>query len=58
MLSNPIYVHTRFNIDIIEQSTVVGDSIHQTARQIIHLQEDGVREALIALRWTPPKEAK
>jgi hypothetical protein len=55
-----IKVVTNFNADIIEQ--YIDSDIYEKygaaflAREIINLRERGVREALIELGWTPPKE--
>ena len=53
-----INVSTGFNKDIIEQSILSDDNndlIKSFTKRIIHLQEQGVIDALIALGWTPPK---
>jgi len=57
-----IKVITNFNNDIIE-SRIEGVGIEQfgfgqISRQIVQLQDEGVRKALIELGWTPPKEDK
>lgn len=52
-------VETMFNKEMIKQSTILEDgegAVSSIANNIIHLQEAGVREALINLGWTPPKE--
>ena len=48
-----ITVNTKFNHDLIEQS-VVSDTTEIISREIINLKDKGVRDALIALGWTPP----
>lgn len=55
-----IKVITNFSNDIIE-SRIEGVGIEQfgfgqISRQIVQLQEEGVRKALIELGWTPPKD--
>lgn len=50
-------VETKYNADLIE-SRVVEQSwygAHEFARQVIALRDQQVREALIALGWTPPE---
>jgi len=44
--------------DLIIQETyqVNGTEVVNYVEKIIELQDKGVREALIALGWTPPKE--
>lgn len=57
-MNNEIKVNTRFNKDIIESEIDYGviDTRQQVVKNIIKLQEQGVRDALIALGWTPPVE--
>lgn len=55
-----IKVVTKFNKYLIE-SRLEGVGIEQfgfgkISRKIINLQDEGVREALIKLGWTPPKD--
>jgi hypothetical protein len=57
-----VHVETKFNKDRIEQQLVFKDChspigmIDNVAVQVVNLQEQGVREALIKLGWTPPDE--
>ena len=54
-------VETKFNKELIRQSTVLmddGEIISTMAGNIIRLEEQGVRDALIKLGWTPPTEIK
>lgn len=58
-ITNPkINVTTRFDANIIEQSVWSEgrpDDIRQEMfRNIVRLQDQGIRDALIALGWTPP----
>lgn len=51
-------VETKFNKELIRQSTVLMDDgkiISEMASNVIRLEEQGVRDALIKLGWTPPK---
>lgn len=55
-----IKIETRFNADIIEQSInfyecQLDNPISKTTKDIIHIKEQGVIDALIALGWTQPK---
>jgi hypothetical protein len=52
-------VETMFNKEIIKQSTLLKDGdevISSVVSNIIRLEEQGVRDALIRLGWTPPKD--
>ena len=52
-------VETQFNKEMIKQSTVLMDDgkiISSMASNIVRLEEQGVRDALIKLGWTPPKD--
>jgi len=53
-------VITQFNADMIKQHIEYDDQFqmprHNMAEEIINLKEQGVRDALIALGWTPPKQ--
>lgn len=55
-----IEVVTRFNADLIEVSEYhtydLDDLRQRVTTQIIKLKDKQVREALIALGWTPPPE--
>jgi transposase len=57
-----ISVQTKYNSDFITQEIIAEDSKWDTnlyasvIKRVIHLQEEGIREALIKLGWTPPKE--
>jgi len=59
IIMSEIKVITKFNADLIE-SRLEGVGIEQfgfgrLSRQIISLQDEGVRKALIKLGWTPPE---
>jgi len=44
---------------IVQDTTAVLNDVRgNTTRQIINLQEEQIRETLIYLGWTPPKEVK
>ena len=49
-------VNTNFNEELISQEVLMeAAGIRESiTRQVIHLQEEGIREALIKLGWTPP----
>jgi hypothetical protein len=52
-----LQVITRFNKEMIEQSVIAGaglDIHQQLVKRVLYLQDQGVREALIKLGWTPP----
>lgn len=52
-------VETKFNKELIKQSTVLSDGnsvISSVVSNIVRLEEQGVRDALIKLGWTPPKD--
>ncbi len=50
-----IKVTTQFNHDILIQSVSIGqDIIERTAFDVVKLKERGIRDALIAMGWTPP----
>lgn len=53
-----IKVETRFTKDMIEVSTISDiDGMHSViVRRVIELHDLAVRQALIALGWTPPLE--
>lgn len=53
-----IEVKTFYNKDILEQVTNINcqEGIQNISTMIINLQEEGIKEALINLGWTPPKE--
>jgi hypothetical protein len=56
-----VHVETKFNKDRIEQQIIFEDChspidmIDNVAVQVMNLQEQGVRVALIKLGWTPPE---
>lgn len=58
---NRIEVITEFNADIIKQHVQYPANLHglhtTLVKDIIHLKEQGVREALIQLGWTPPADS-
>ena len=49
-----IRVNTRFNLDLIEQTIDIPDLPCELQRRVMKLQDQGVRDALIAMGWTPP----
>ena len=50
-----VTVTTEFNDEIIIQSVKTGQEIiERTVFDIVKLKERGIRDALIALGWTPP----
>ena len=54
-------VETQFNKELIKQSTILMDDgkiISTMASNVIRLEEQGVKDALIKLGWTPPKGDK
>lgn len=54
-----IKVETNFNSNIIEQIIKYEDHFKYEdtiVRHVCDLREEGVRQALIKLGWTPPKE--
>ena len=56
---NKITVVTRFNTERIEQHLELdgeNDMFPSLRKEIMELKEEGVREALIKLGWTPPNE--
>lgn len=56
-MKNEYKVTTKYSKDLILQETsfLCQDNIRDISTNIIKLQEDGVREALIKLGWTPPE---
>ncbi len=50
-------VLTRYNRNRILQS-VEDDVLGKICEQILNLQEEGIRQALINMGWTPPPEDK
>ena len=57
-MSNRVEVITRYNKDIITQETIetrVRDVLRDRVEHTMDLRENGVREALIKLGWTPPE---
>ena len=61
-MGSAIKVKTEFSNDLIVQNAMVvypvDNTVREMTRQIINLQEDGVRTALVKMGWTPPKEFK
>lgn len=52
-------VETKFSKEMIKQSTTIKDGdrvINSVVSNIIRLEEQDVRDALIKLGWTPPKD--
>lgn len=53
-------VNTKVYGNTIEQKTEMVDSMtdirNELSRKIINLEDQGIKEALISLGWTPPKE--
>ena len=57
-MDNVIKIKTKFNKDLI-QSSVEFPELHtmkDAISQVIDLREEQVRDALIELGWTPPKD--
>lgn len=56
-MDNEIKITTRFNTDRIEQEVQYpgSDLIASKMKQVLNLQDQGIREALIKLGWAPPK---
>lgn len=55
--SRTITVTTEFNNELLIQSVKTGqDIIERTAFDVVKLKERGIREALIAMGWTPPPD--
>jgi hypothetical protein len=57
-MMSKIHVKADFTPDLIAVTTSfeLGDTHDKIIRQVIHLQDDAVRQALIELGWTPPKQ--
>lgn len=56
-MNNAITINTRFNIDEIRQEVRSSDDIRRNIHEhIMNLRDQGVREALKKLGWTPPGE--
>lgn len=56
---NVFQVITRFNKEMIEQSVVAGAGVdihQQFVKRVLNLQDQGIRDALIKLGWTPPPD--
>ena len=55
-----VKVITKFNTDHIQQDVMYEDALgnvtQMAATQIVKLQDEGVRQALIKLGWTPPDD--
>ena len=52
-------IETKFSKEMIKQSTILSDGdnvISSVASNIVRLEEQGVKDALIKLGWTPPKD--
>ena len=50
-------IETKFSKEMIKQSTILmddGKTISTMVSNVIRLEEQGVRNALIKLGWTPP----
>lgn len=50
-------VNASFNPDMIRikvESSGIDDLWHQTAIDVVHLKDKAIRNALIAMGWTPP----
>lgn len=59
-MSNDFQILTRFNKHLIEQEVVFPkgmDLIQEVTKKIIKLQDDDVKNALIAMGWTPPESS-
>lgn len=58
-MQDKIKVVTSFNDAEIRQCILYGDELlKDKVQQVINLREQGIREALIKLGWTPPPEKK
>lgn len=55
---NEITVETRFNKDLIAQEvcTEIDGVRNRIFGQVLRMQEEGLRQALIEMGWTPPPE--
>lgn len=57
-----VTVETEFDAaaDVIIQTVlmdnIAGDALNEMSRHIFHMQDAGVREALVSMGWTPPPE--
>lgn len=53
-----VQIETRYSPDLIEQiETILSPDLRQEhTRRIIKLRDQGIRDALIALGWTPPAD--
>jgi hypothetical protein len=54
-----VQVITRFNKEVIEQSVFAGAGVdihQQFVKKMLNLQDQGIRDALIKLGWTPPRD--
>lgn len=61
-MENKYYVNTKYNKEMIESSImfdgVRSDPAYQISRQVIQLQEDGVKAALYKLGYLNPDEVE
>jgi hypothetical protein len=46
----------RIEQDLLMSTNLLDDTMSVVTREIMNLKDKGVREALIKLGWTPPKE--
>lgn len=55
--SRTVTVTTQFDHDILIQSVNIGqDLVERIAFDVVKLKEQGIRDALIAMGWTPPPD--
>lgn len=59
-MNNKLTVTTRFSPELIEQTLDLGtdDLVASKARQVIQLQDQGIRDALTSLGWLAPDETE
>ena len=50
--SEQIAIKTHFNDRLIEQTIDIAGVVH---RRVLHIGEEQIRQALIAMGWTPPR---
>jgi hypothetical protein len=57
MIVKKVEIKTFFNKEIIQSDIIFddGELIKTTSSEIIKLKEQGIKDALIELGWTPPK---
>ena len=53
-----VEVETNFNPDLIESTVFMKkpfNDMHEIMKHIVRLQDEGIKEALLKLGWTPPR---